>query len=180
MENQLLTTENLPSLVGKTISWSAPMYKGNIGYLGYGLAGGIATINAVDLNERKPITATIVEGDNIDYGFIDDPWTGKCIAYSDADRYISFEIVEPIYVIHHSTKGYYQKLSQSRNWITGTENSFRYATRYYSVEQAEKVAKTLNDLSGKPLRRLEIRVLNTPHEPYKFENALRVKELINE
>lgn len=93
MEKENLTIENLPSLVGKTIKWSAPIYKGNQGHWGRGLAGGIATITSVKLEERKPIKAKIIEGDQIEFGFIDKPWTGDCVAYSDSDRYISFEIV---------------------------------------------------------------------------------------
>lgn len=88
MSKQLLTVEILPSLVGKTISWAAPSYRGNHPY------GGIATITAVDMNQRRPITATTVEGDEIWFGFIDKPWTEGYIAYSDADRPISFELVD--------------------------------------------------------------------------------------
>lgn len=88
MAKQLLTAEILPSLVGKTISWSAPSYRGNSPY------SGIDTITAVNLDERRPITATSIEGDQLWYAFIDKPWTEDYIAYSDSDRPISFEIVD--------------------------------------------------------------------------------------
>ena len=94
MSRQILTSEILPSLVGKTISWAAPIYKGNHGHWGNGLAGGIAKVTAVNINKRRPITAEIIEGDEIQYAFTDKPWTEDYIAYSDSDRPVSFEIVE--------------------------------------------------------------------------------------
>lgn len=88
MTRQLLTAEILPSLVGKTISWGAPSYRGNSPY------GGIATITAVNLDERRPIKATTIEGDELWFAFIEKPWTEDYVAYSDADRPVSFEIVD--------------------------------------------------------------------------------------
>jgi hypothetical protein len=89
MAKQLLTAEILPVLVGKTISWSAPAYNANHPYRG------IATITAVDMNKRNPISAETIEGDEIHYGFVDpkDPFTEGCVAYSDSDRHIMFELV---------------------------------------------------------------------------------------
>jgi hypothetical protein len=172
MELQFLTSENLPSLVGKTITWAAPAYRNNEPY------GGVCKITAVDMNERRPIKAETIEGDEIWFAFQDEFNPGH-ISYSDSDRFVSFEVVQPKYVIKHSTKGYYQKLENSTNWLTNTENSFRYATRYFTISQAEAVAKTLTSLDGTPLRRLEIKVLNAPHQPFKFENAVQVKEVFN-
>jgi hypothetical protein len=85
----LLTKENLPELVGKRIKWEAPIYKHNLGHYGYGLDGGICKILEVDLHNRRPITALIEEGANIDYAFIE--LVGSYISFSDYDRIISFE-----------------------------------------------------------------------------------------
>jgi hypothetical protein len=172
MSKQLLTSEILPSLVGKTISWGAAAGKGNESYKG------VAKITAVDMSERRPITAETIEGDDIWYAFQDEFNPGH-ISYSDSDRFVGFEVIEAKYVIKHSSKGYYQKLPQSTHWLTNTENAFKYASRYYTVEQAEAIAKALTDLSGNPLRKLEIKVLEAPHQPFKFENALLVKEVWN-
>lgn len=169
MAKQLLTAEILPSLLGKTINWSAPAYKGNEPY------EGVAKITAVDMEQRRPITAETIEGDEIWFAFQDEFNPGH-ISYSDSDRFVGFEVIEPKYVIKHSTKGYFKTGNQ---WLTNVDNSFRYAKRFFTVTQAEEVAKTLTDISGKPLRRLEIMVLNAPHQPYKFENAGLIKEVFN-
>lgn len=94
MAKQILTAEILPSLVGKTINWAAPIYKGNLGYYGYGIDGGIATITEVNMAQRWPIKARIIEGSDINFGYIEKPWTEDYVAYSDADRPVSFEVVE--------------------------------------------------------------------------------------
>jgi hypothetical protein len=88
MTKQLLTVEILPSLIGKTISWSAPAARENEPY------GGICKILSVDMTQRRPITAETIEGDDIWYGFVEEGWTDGNVAYSDADRYISFEGLE--------------------------------------------------------------------------------------
>lgn len=83
-----LTIKEAQNLIGKTIKWSAPSGRSNSRY------GGIAVIDAVTV-ARKPLTATTIDGDNINYAFMfyapiavnDD------ICYSDGDRYISYEIV---------------------------------------------------------------------------------------
>lgn len=93
MNKQILTSEILPTLVDKTISWSAPIYKSNLGHLGYGTAGGVVKITAVDIDDRRPIKADIIEGDNICYAFQDEFNPGY-ISYSDSDRFVGFEVIE--------------------------------------------------------------------------------------
>lgn len=88
MKNQIITIQNLPTLVGKTIKWSAPAAQGNKA------AKGIAKITAVDLSKHQPITAEIIEGRNLQFAFIDRDYNpGGSIGFSDSDRYISFQIV---------------------------------------------------------------------------------------
>lgn len=83
---QGLAAVALPNLVGKTIKWSAPYYRGNHPY------GGVCTITHVDMGSRRPITATTLEGDDIQFGFQDETTEGF-IDYSDSGRTISFEII---------------------------------------------------------------------------------------
>jgi hypothetical protein len=93
-QKHFMHEQNLPYLVGRKIKWYAPIYKGNLGYYGYGEDGGTCIIKAIDLKARKPIVETeIIEGADISYGFHDNA-TQSMIAYSDSDRIISFEICE--------------------------------------------------------------------------------------
>ncbi|MFN3802468.1 hypothetical protein [Belliella pelovolcani] len=87
MNKQILTSEILPTLIGKTISWSAPAARENNPY------AGICKITAVDMNERRPIKAETIEGDEIWYSFQDEFNPGY-ISYSDSDRFVGFEVIE--------------------------------------------------------------------------------------
>jgi hypothetical protein len=87
MAKQILTAEILPTLVGKTISWSAPAAKENHPY------GGVSKIIAVDMSQRRPITEEVIEGDELSYAFQDEFNPGY-LAYSDSDRFVGFQVIE--------------------------------------------------------------------------------------
>lgn len=107
-----LTLENLASLVGKTIKWKAEAYKGNHGYHGFGLYGGIEKIVEIDITNRRPIIKSekiAYNSDDISFAFVDDhsliisgdgyrleKATGlnNCLSYSDSYRQIFFEICD--------------------------------------------------------------------------------------
>lgn len=82
-----LSLELLRKISGKKIRWTAPSYHGNKPY------GGIAMVNFVEMNDRRPIHSQIIEGDNLDFAFHDKTTSGY-LAYSDSDRVVSFEIIE--------------------------------------------------------------------------------------
>ena len=79
-----LTLSLAQELIGKTIVWSAPAAEGNSTY------GGKAVIEAVKEGER-PISATIIEGDNLNFAICE---MGEEIDFSDYGRGVSFKIVE--------------------------------------------------------------------------------------
>lgn len=82
-EFEQLTINHLPTLVGKTIEWKAPAYSGNAPYTG------ISTIESVNPQESRPIKSATIEGDNLNYAFID----GDLLSYSDSSRYVTFRII---------------------------------------------------------------------------------------
>lgn len=89
---ETLTVNNAKSLEGKIIKWEAPGYYANGKYMG------VAKIIAIDLSKRQPIESETISGDNLKYAFInrDDEGTllSKGLCFSDADRYVEFEIIE--------------------------------------------------------------------------------------
>lgn len=92
----LLTISEAQNLIGKKISWSAPIYKYNTGFFGEGIDGGISIIKEVNPNLRNPISAEILEGANMNNVF--NEWgagrnTEEPLCFSDGDRYVSFKIV---------------------------------------------------------------------------------------
>lgn len=80
---QTLTLAALATLKGKTIQWSS------IGYAGNNAPKGIATINNVDMTQRKPIASTNIEGDNLSHSFIEcgELWFG------DFGRFVNYTII---------------------------------------------------------------------------------------
>lgn len=83
-----LTTSNVESLNGKKIRWYAPASKWNENYTG------IALITSVDVSERRPIKSETLDGDTLDYAFVDDLMNDGSISYSDSYRNVTFKIVE--------------------------------------------------------------------------------------
>lgn len=86
-----LTPEVATQIVGKKIRWNAPASRYNDPYKG------IAIINVVEKKDRRPIHATTIEGDDLNYAF--NEWDesrhiNRPLCYSDGDRYIEFEIIE--------------------------------------------------------------------------------------
>ena len=79
-----LTLSSAKELIGRTIVWSAPAAEGNATY------GGKAIINAIKEGER-PISATIIEGDNLNFAICE---MGEDIDFSDYGRGVSFKVVE--------------------------------------------------------------------------------------
>ena len=84
-EEEFLTVhkDHLPNLLGKTIKWKAPAYRGNSPY------GGVAKIVEIK-DDRRPVISTNFEGDNLDFCFIDDGF----LAYSDSDRLVTYVLNE--------------------------------------------------------------------------------------
>lgn len=85
---QIHTAQNL---IGKTIKWTAPGSRENGPYTG------LAKITSVDASRRRPITSETIEGDDLDYAFVneysaEDVEMGL-LCYSDGDRYVTFEEV---------------------------------------------------------------------------------------
>lgn len=77
-----LTLENIP--FDKKIRWTAPSAEGNAPY------GGIAIITDIQATTR-PIIATIIEGDNLNYALCEDE---QNIDFSDIGRGVMFEIID--------------------------------------------------------------------------------------
>lgn len=77
-----LTKNNVESFIGREIRWWAPAAEGNK------TCEGVAVIEAVDFNRRRPIKARTIEGDDLDYAFFgnDDE---QVFAYGDEDRFVS-------------------------------------------------------------------------------------------
>lgn len=84
--------------------WQAPIYKGNKGHLGYGIAGGKARILGVYENivtnigySEFILKVAIFEGDNLNAaiagGKYVHPDEDQVFHYSDSDRYVSFEVI---------------------------------------------------------------------------------------
>lgn len=82
MKTMTLTTAQ--ELIGKTIVWSAPAAEGNATY------GGKAIIDSIKGGER-PISATIIEGDNLNFAICE---MGEDIDFSDYGRGVSYKVVE--------------------------------------------------------------------------------------
>lgn len=78
-----LTIDVVPELFGKKIEWSAPSADGNEPY------GGIAIITDLRANDR-PIIATIIEGDNLNYALTSDDVN---IDFSDIGRGVQYKII---------------------------------------------------------------------------------------
>lgn len=77
-----LTLSNIP--FDKKIRWTAPSAEGNASY------GGIAIITDIQAANR-PIIATIIEGDNLNYALCEDE---QNIDFSDIGRGVMFEIID--------------------------------------------------------------------------------------
>lgn len=89
---QTLSTDNVNSLIGKKIKWSAPGYRANGNY------EGISIIKSVDLEKDKPLTTETISGDNLAFAFLDKTMQGKILCeafcFSDTDRYVTFSLYE--------------------------------------------------------------------------------------
>lgn len=73
-----LTSENATSLIGKTIKWKSPSYRGNEGY------GGTFHINEVTFSGQ--INGHVLNGDDLKHAYLE----GNDYAYSDDDRFVTF------------------------------------------------------------------------------------------
>ena len=85
---QTLTIKNVKSLIGKEIEWFAPAAKENNNYTGK------CRIMSVDFDYRKPISSENLNGDNLDYAFIDDLMNDGSFSYSDSYRNVIYKIIE--------------------------------------------------------------------------------------
>ncbi len=113
-----LHQSNIEKLIGKTIEWKAPAYKGNHPY------SGKCVIKAVDYSKRNPLQVEVLEGDNLEYAFIDEYSTqsnDKSFSFSDSDRYVEFRKMESDEVIEMNYDQVYEfngkKLLQTRRRI---------------------------------------------------------------
>ena len=86
---QIITIENIESLIGKTIKWSSPCSSDNARYGDY---TGVALVKAYVPGDHRPIKVETISGDSLEYAFLSrDKFY---FAYSDDDRGIGYEIVE--------------------------------------------------------------------------------------
>jgi hypothetical protein len=88
METLGLNIRAAKTLIGKTIQWKAPGYKTTY--------TGIAIITAVDESSQRPLTVKTIEGDDLQYAFVneynkEDVEIGA-LCYSDGDRYVTYVI----------------------------------------------------------------------------------------
>lgn len=86
MTNQAIHASSIKDLVGKTIKWDAPGYRANGNY------GGAAKIIGYN-EERRPFVCLTISGDDLKYAFVDE-YNDGLIAYSDSDRFVTYEIIE--------------------------------------------------------------------------------------
>lgn len=84
----LMQVYGLENLVGKKVKWKAPASKYNKDY------EGIDIINEVNLNERRPLVCTCIEGDELKYAFIDDLADNAVLSYSDSYRFVTYQILD--------------------------------------------------------------------------------------
>lgn len=89
-----MTLTAAQELIGKTIVWSAPAAEGNSTY------GGKAIIEAVKEGKR-PISATILEGDNLNFAICEN---GEDVDFSDYGRGVSYELVDN-YMVNDTETG---------------------------------------------------------------------------
>lgn len=87
-ENQALSPLMLHTLIGKTIKWNAPSAKENRPY------SGTDKIISVNLGNRNPLKTESIEGDDLQYAFIDDLMDNELLSYSDSYRVVTYKIVE--------------------------------------------------------------------------------------
>lgn len=88
-----LFLSSLPDLLGKVIIWSAPAYKGNEGYFGYGKYGGKERIDKISINESRPIiTTTKMDPESDDLTFASNNNNEGLLSYSDSDRYVTYKL----------------------------------------------------------------------------------------
>lgn len=80
----MLKEQGTAFLQGKKVAWSAPSSRYNSRY------GGICWIIAVFPSDSHPIHTDWHKGDILDCAF----WDGDTLAYSDADRYVTIEIID--------------------------------------------------------------------------------------
>lgn len=82
----ILQIHTAQQLIGKIITWSAPSSRWNSPYTG------VAKITSVDASRSRPITSETIEGDDLDYAFVEDVEMGL-LCYGDGDRCVTFEEV---------------------------------------------------------------------------------------
>lgn len=76
---------------GKKIRWQAPADRANSPYTG------VAIINFIERNDRRPLHTERIEGDYLDFAFFpfkDDAEKEMPICYSDGDRFVTFQVIE--------------------------------------------------------------------------------------
>ena len=83
-----LTTENVESLIGKKIRFTAPAYRMNKDY------EGVCIIKSIDYAHRNALECECLEGDDLSYAFLEDYGTPRSFAYTDSGRTVFVEEVE--------------------------------------------------------------------------------------
>lgn len=84
-KDNCLTIDKAKKLIGKKIKWGAPADPANVDY------EGIAIIKEINKSNRKPLVVETVEGDSLEYAFLDGVYDELC--YSDGDRLVTFEVI---------------------------------------------------------------------------------------
>ena len=79
-----LTKENIEDFIGDKVEFYAPAADGNVHY------GGVVVIKGVDFSSKKPVSAEIVDGDDINEAILD----GEDFCLSDLGRVIRVIRVE--------------------------------------------------------------------------------------
>jgi len=126
MKSRLYLSE-LTNLHGKLIEWSAPAYRLNKGFWGYGEYGGYATV-------KNNALVTIL-GDEIEFAQTGDK---DFFYYSDDDRYLTHRIVY--------YKGNVEELLKIR------EEAIRQVQSLFSQAEAQSNYKELSNWRNRPQR----------------------------
>lgn len=145
--NTFLTTNNIQYLIGKTIKWNAPAYKGNKDN------EGICIIRSYLFNERNPLRCSTIKGDNLEYAFLCN--NNDIFSYSDEDRFVTFIITNNQQIL--SSEDIAKTILKEKGYIMHfwSKQDIRNKAKKRSIElseyQVDKIAnllerKTDNDI----------------------------------
>lgn len=93
MTTQMYLTKKVAMLLavlGRKIRWHAPCADDNSGHHPDGYTG-VAIIKRADFDKFNPLEVEAGEGDDLKWAFLS--YDGEHLAYSDDDRYITFDLI---------------------------------------------------------------------------------------